>query len=224
MNQMEDRVDPVGPEAREPAFNAPWPALALPAALVAFFLVQPLAGEGEAALAAFGFAPAALEAGRPLGLLTALFVHGGWTHVILNALGALAFGAPVARALGTDGRGAAAFAVMFLVCGVGASLAFALAHPGSEAVLVGASGAVAGFMGAASRLMERGPGLAPFTSRTVMGMAAGWVIVNLIVAVVGLGAVSGDAPIAWEAHLAGYAIGLVLFEPLLRVTGRIIKA
>jgi membrane associated rhomboid family serine protease len=206
-------------EPREPAVRAPWPALALAASFLGLYALQRLAGD-EAVIARFGFAPAELAQGRVTGLVTALFVHGGWTHAFLNALGALAFGAPVARLFGRGGAGTAAFFAFFLVCGAFSSLIYALLNWGAPHLLVGASGAVSGFMGAASRMMGGGPGLAGFTSQPVLSLSAAWILVNLIIAVVGLDAVSGGAPIAWQAHLAGFAAGLFLVGPVARLLRR----
>ena len=206
---------------REPAFNAPWPAAAIAASILGAYLVQTRAGSAEAIYARLGFSPAALAAGRWNGLITALYVHGGWAHAGMNALGALAFGAPVARRLGTDATGALGFFGLYFACGVAASLGFALVHPGSAAVLVGASGAVSGLMGAASRLLiPPGAALAPYLSSNVVGMATAWLIVNLLLAAFGLGVVAGGAPVAWEAHLFGYAAGLVAIGPLLALARR----
>lgn len=205
-------LEPAEPPAHEPALRAPWPALALAASFLILYGLQTLAGS-DAMVGRFAFSPADLEAGRLLGLVTALFIHGGWAHAFLNSLGALAFGAPIARLFGKGAGGVAAFFVFFLICGAISSLGYAALHWGQPYMLVGASGAVSGFMGAASRLMGRGPGLAPFASRPVVGMAGAWIFVNLVVAVVGLGAVTGGAPIAWEAHLFGYAAGLMLIGP-----------
>ncbi len=204
----------------EPAFNSPWPALAIPAVILLIYLVQALTGGPDAAVDAFGFSPAALGQGRWSGLLTALFVHAGWSHVGLNALGALAFGAPVARWIGVRGLGPLIFFAFYLVCGVLGSLGFALVHPGATLMLVGASGAVSGLMGAASRMLGvRSPasGLAPYTSSTVIGLAVGWAIVNALMALFGAPGLGVPGPIAWQAHLFGYAAGLVLIGPVLRL-------
>ncbi len=210
----------VGESPREPAFNAPWPAVLLAAAFLGLYGVQVVAAAPEDILARFGFVPTDLQTGRWAPLVTDLFVHGSWTHAFLNALGALAFGVPVARLFGRGAVGVAAFFLFFLVCGVLSNLGYAAAHWGAPYVLIGASGAVSGFMGASSRLIERRGELAPFTSRTVIGMAAAWVAVNVVIGWVGLGGVSGGAPIAWEAHLAGYAAGLLLVEPVARLLRR----
>lgn len=218
---MDKARDETGTEpGREPAVRAPAPALALGIVLIALYIIQTLSGDADAAASTYGFAPADLEEGRFGGLITALFVHGGWAHVLLNSLAALAFGAPVARFLGRGVLPALVFFTFFLVCGALASLGFAALHPGAAVVLIGASGGVSGLMGAASRLIERRGVLAPFTSRVVLVMAAGWLATNIMLAVVGLGAVSGDAPVAWEAHLAGYAAGLVLIGPVASILRR----
>jgi membrane associated rhomboid family serine protease len=210
---------------REPLFRAPWTVLALLAVILAAFAVQhaigviPLANQ-------YGFAPASLGQGRFAPLVLSLFLHGSWPHALINSAFILAFGTPVARRFGLDGLGALAFFGFYLACGVLASLGYAAAHPGSPEVLVGASGAASGLMAASSRLMTREPELAPLTSAPVIGMAGSWLFINLLIAglswmgVASLTPGAGDAPVAWEAHLAGYAAGLILFEPLLRLIRR----
>ncbi len=110
--------------------------------------------------------------------------------------------------------------------GVLSSLGFAALHPDAAVLLVGASGAVSGLMGAASRLIDRraaalNGGLAPFRNRTLIAMAAAWIVVNALAALVGFGVLTGDQPIAWEAHLFGYAAGLLLVAPAARLAGAI---
>ncbi len=213
------------PGADQPAFRAPWPVAAVVACIVGGYAVQSALGDPAWIDAAMGFSARELAAGRWSGLVTALFVHAGWTHALLNALGALAFGAPVARLFGSRPQGVGAFFGFYLGCGVVGSLGYALVTPGSGAVLVGASGAISGLMGAASRLLDgagRGSAstLAPFTSRTVIGMALAWIAVNLLLARFGFGIGTVGAPIAWQAHLFGYAAGLLLVAPLARLVRR----
>lgn len=206
--------------AREPALRSPWPPLLIVVAIIGLYALQSATGAVDAQADRFGFSRAHMDEGRWGGLVTALFVHGGWGHAILNALGALAFGAPVARLFGGGAAGSITFFLFYLLCGALSSLGFIAVHGDAHAVLVGASGAVAGLMGAASRLMWQGPGLAPFTSSPVVSMAAAWIVINLVVGLFGLVLV-GDAPIAWEAHLAGYAAGLVLVAPFAKALRRI---
>lgn len=207
-----------GPGPREPAIRAPWPALLVAASAPLGYALQHLGGDPLAAAARFGFRPALLDHGGWTGLLTSLFVHGGWAHALLNALAALAFGAPVARRFGATAAGAAAFAVFFVLCGVLGSLGFALWPGRADTVLAGASGGVAGLMGASSRmLVPPGARLAPLLSRPVATMAAAWLVTNLALALVGLDVATAGAPVAWQAHLAGYAAGLLLIGPALRL-------
>ena len=77
-------------------------------------------------------------------------------------------------------------------------------------------------MGAASRLMGGGGRVGPLFSRAVVGMGGGWIFINLLMAVFG-GAFlpgSGSAGVAWEAHLAGFAVGVLLIGPFGRLTPR----
>ena len=203
---------------REPLINAPLVPLVLSLLLIGLFPFQ-LSYNGSA-LGLLALIPAHVGAGEWVSLLTHQFLHGSWPHVILNALGLLAFGAPVARLLGPGGRGGVLFLAFFLVCGVLAGLGFVLLHPGGVQAVVGASGAVAGLMAAASRLIERPGRLGGFGSRPVIGMAAGWLAINILAAVFGTLPGAGGAGIAWEAHLAGYAAGLLLIGPVARLAGR----
>jgi membrane associated rhomboid family serine protease len=209
-------------EQRERVFNAPAPVVALIGVLIAAFLVESYAGV-DRMVTAWGFAPHDLAEGRYATLFTAIILHGSWLHLAGNGAFALAFATPVARRLGEDARGALAFFGFFLVCGVVGGLGYWAFDPSGNVPEIGASGAVAGMMGAASRLLGQPPGeLAPFRSRTVIVMAASWVAVNLIFGLVFIGLTpgAGGAPIAWQTHLAGYAVGLVLFGPLLSLIGR----
>lgn len=211
---------------REPLFRAPWPLLALLVVILAAFAMQTQIGT-DAVAAGLGFSPAGLAQGRIEPLFISLFLHGSWAHVLINSAFILAFGAPVARRFGTDGAGAAGFIAFYLVCGVLSNLGYAAVNPGSQAVVVGASGAASGLMAAASRLMTRGPGLAPFLSSPVLTMAGAWVAINVLLAILqGVGLVAlepgaAGAPVAWQAHLAGYAAGLVLFAPALAAMRRL---
>ncbi len=209
---------PVAPP-REPILRAPWPVLALVAAILLAYAAQSALLSVNAAATHFGFSAEDLPQARWTGLFTALFVHAGWTHAGLNALAALAFGVPVARMTGSGARGAAVFFAFYVVCGVLASLAYAAVAP--DGLLVGASGAIAGLMGAASRVAPGDPAarLAPLTSRPVVGMGIGWLVVNLLIALTGVGLGPSIGPVAWQAHLGGYAAGLLLAPLARRLAG-----
>lgn len=204
---------------REPIFKAPWPAMLLVGLILGGYALQSLLPQ-DPVLTRYGFSPEGFAAGDRIQLVTALFLHGGWAHALMNAAGALAFGAPVARLFGERGAGVVAFFAFYLFCGVFSNWTYALIHPGQAVVLVGASGAVSGLMGAVSRLLAGRGRLGPFLSSPVIGMAAAWVIVNLLVALLGFAPGVGETPIAWEAHLTGYAAGLLLVGPAARLVRR----
>jgi membrane associated rhomboid family serine protease len=204
-------MNPDRPDHRpEPIFNAPWPAV-----LAALSIVLPnlvLGGASDETVYRLALEPVRIWRGDVAGLVTSLFVHGGWIHALMNAAFALAFGAPVARLLGLRVRGGSVFVVFYIVCGVLAGLGYAAIHPGSTSLVVGASGAVAGLMGAAARLMDR-PGRlsSPFAPRA-LSLAVSWLIINLVMAAFG-GFPGLTGAVAWEAHLFGFAAGALLISP-----------
>ena len=203
---------------REPFSRSPWQPLVMAALLVGLYLAQTATGDADAAALGFSFTPADLWNGHFFGLFTALFVHGGWSHVLVNSVFLLAFGAPFARAVGPGWKGGVLFILFFLVCGVLGNLGYAVRHLADVQPLIGASGAIAGFYGAASRMLVRPgakrdrAGLAPLTSPTVLAMGAAWVAGNLLVGLFGFNGGFGapGASVAWEAHIAGYFAGLFL--------------
>jgi membrane associated rhomboid family serine protease len=154
-------------------------------------------------------------------LLSALFVHGGWGHALINAAFALAFATPVARFFGMRRGGTAVFFLFYLLCGALSSLGYAAAHPTQAEPLVGASGAVSGLMGAAARLIAGKGRVGSIFSPPVLGMGGAWLVVNLLVGVLGSGFMPGasGATVAWEAHLAGFLAGVLLIGPFARLAG-----
>ena len=202
---------------REPAFNAPIPVLLVVGAILGLYAVQSWVGVDWPRR--FGLIPAALWNGQVHGLITSMGVHGEWMHAGSNAIGALAFGAPLARRLGGDVRATALFLGFFLVCGVISGLGYAALHADSRIPLIGASGAVFGLIGAATRLMNPWGVLEPLLSRRVLSMTAAWIGVNLLVAFLGFDPATGIRGIAWEAHLVGLAAGMLSVGAWLRIAG-----
>ena len=198
----------------QPILNAPWPVVVLTTSIVAAYALQTRAPM-DAVVERFAFSPALLMHGDWGRLLTSLFVHGSWAHALMNAAFILAFGAPVARFFGPRMKGVALFAVFYLACGALAGLGFAALHWGQAAALVGASGAASGLMGAAARLIGGRGEVGPMFSRAVTGMGAGWIVINIIMAFAGGALIpgAGGAAIGWEAHLAGFAAGVLLMSP-----------
>lgn len=196
---------PMSPD-REPVFNVPGPVLLVVGAILGLYAVQSWIGADWPER--FGLIPARLWQGHLLGLVTSMGVHGEWLHAGSNAVGALAFGAPLARRLGQDARGYALFLGFFIACGVLSAFGYAVINADSQIPLIGASGAVFGLIGAAVRLMNPWGVLEPLRSGRVLSMTAGFVAVNIIIAFLGFDPATGIRGIAWEAHLFGLAAGL----------------
>ncbi len=160
------------------------------------------------------FRPSSLWTGQwwP-GLLTSMFVHGGWAHVAMNAVAALAFGPPVARLMG-GAKGAVSFLLFYIACGLVATGGYGLVHPASYDSLVGASGAVFGLMGGALRLLGRPDHrLRSLRDPRFLTTAAVIMAVNAAAGLVGLAPGMDGARIAWEAHAFGFVCGAVLIGP-----------
>lgn len=138
-------------------------------------------------------------------LVTYMFLHGDWWHLIGNMLFLWVFGDNV-----EDAMGPLRFILFYLICGVVAGLAHAYANIGSEAPLIGASGATAGVVGAYIMLFPRVKMWSLAFMRIPLKLPAYWVILAwLAVQVYFIFANSGDGT-AWWAHIGGFAAGVVL--------------
>lgn len=201
----------------EPIFNAPWPALLAAASILVPHLV--LLNASNATIDSLALIPQAFWEGQWTGVVTMMFVHGGWIHALMNAAFALAFGAPLARLLGLNGRGGGIFCLFYLVCGALSGLGYALIHPDEGGAVIGASGAVSALMGGAARVMDYQGRVGPVFGPRVLSLGAGWLVVNLVMAVAGNLLTMGAGAVAWEAHLIGFAVGVLLIGPFARWAG-----
>ncbi len=218
MSDAHGRFDgpPNGKPPREKAFNVPLVVLLIAVSMpVLFYFQRQLPDMGMS----MAFAPADLEQGRWGGLLTAMLLHGGWTHAIMNAVAAVAFGSPVARLFGVK-MGPTVFLLFYVACGVLAALGYGLIHWGSTEPMVGASGAVFGLIGAATRLMGGQGRVLALTDRHVIGAAIAWMAVNAVTGLIGYAPGAEGARIAWEAHAVGFVVGLLAIGPLARLFGK----
>jgi membrane associated rhomboid family serine protease len=161
-------------------------------------------------LRVYGIVPAFFQ---PVTLITSMFLHGSWSHVIGNMWFLWIFGDNVEDRVG-HGR----FIVFYLLCGIGAGLAHLVANPGSELPTVGASGAIAGVMGAYFVLypQSRVLTLLPWIFITVVEIPAVFVLGFWFLAqVFSAGAIAvtasthGGGGVAFMAHVAGFAAGAI---------------
>lgn len=204
---------------RQPIFNAPFLALLVAGTMPLLFWYQTGLSDFGMSMA---FRPVDLEQGRWGGLLTSMLLHGNWAHVLMNAVGALAFGTPVAR-LFSRGLGPLWFALLYIVGGVVAALGYGLCHIESATPLVGASGAVFALIGASTRLIGPVGLVIPLMHPVVLRQAAGWMAANLVVGLIGFAPGMEGASIAWEAHAFGFVFGILAIGPLASLHRRLYR-
>src|SRR5580698_2626122 len=125
-----------------PTYTAPIVTTLLIVACILVFLFELSLDEysRDYFIGRYGLVPAHL---RPLTLVTSMFLHGGWLHIIGNMLFLWAFGKSL-----EDAMGHSKFLSFYLICGVAAGIAHVFFNPETTLPTVGASGAIAGVMGA----------------------------------------------------------------------------
>lgn len=138
------------------------------------------------------------------GPVTHQFLHGGLAHIFMNMIMLAAFGAGVERVIGGT-----KLVILFLICGVAGALAHFVIFPESVSPVIGASGSISGLFGAALRVMARQSRQRGQTMR-LLPIAAIWIGISLVVGFTGLPG-TGEAQIAWAAHIGGFITGLALF-------------
>ncbi|MFH9662149.1 rhomboid family intramembrane serine protease [Streptomyces sp. NPDC017248] len=159
-------------------------------------------------------APPGYDKSPALSVFTAMFLHGGWPHLLGNMLFLLIFGNNV-----EDRMGHIRFFLFYVVCGYAAGYGFALLDPASPDPLIGASGAIAGVLGAYLVLYPRARVwvLVPFLVFLPLRLPA-WLVLGFwfaLQAVYSSGhGVSGAGTVAYAAHVAGFLAGMLLAWPL----------
>jgi membrane associated rhomboid family serine protease len=143
-------------------------------------------------------------------VLTSMFLHGGWFHLLGNMLYLWIFGNNVEDVLG---RGRYLF--FYLACGIVAALVQAFSNPTSHIPMIGASGAIAGVLGA-YLLLHPGANVRCFVWIVIFFRIVNvpaWAMLGLWFAmqlVSGLMAAPGRPGVAFWAHVGGFITGLVL--------------
>jgi len=138
-------------------------------------------------------------------LLTYMFLHGDWLHLLGNIWFLWLFGDNV-----EDAMGSVRFVFFYLFCGVLAGLAHAVAHPISEGPLIGASGAIGGVVGAYLILYPRVKMWVLAFARIPLKIPALLVLGSWLAFQFYSVSMQTDSNTAWWAHIGGFAAGLVL--------------
>ena len=149
-----------------------------------------------------------------LTLITAMFLHGGFVHIAGNMLFLWIFGNNI-----EDAMGSLRFLVFYLLCGLAAAFAQIAVGPNSDVPNIGASGAIAGVLGAYLLLFPRAEvqtlvflgffvRLVRVPALLFLGL---WFVLQLFSGVAGLG-MEARGGVAWFAHIGGFIAGLVLIN------------
>lgn len=158
--------------------------------------------------------PPAYDKSPVLSVLTAMFLHGSWLHLLGNMLFLLIFGNNI-----EDRMGHVRYLLFYLVCGYAAGYGFALTNSYSATPLIGASGAIAGVLGAYLVLYPRVRVwiLVPFLLFLPLRLPA-WLVLGfwfVLQALYSTGqAVAEAGTVAYLAHVVGFIVGMLLAWPL----------
>ncbi|MBN1595156.1 rhomboid family intramembrane serine protease [candidate division FCPU426 bacterium] len=145
-------------------------------------------------------------------LLTSLFLHGSWWHFLGNMLYLWVFGDNVEDRMG-HGR----YLVFYLLCGVTANLAHYLVQPGLQVPTIGASGAIAGVLGAYFILYPKARVLTlvpiviflQFFQLPAFFFLAVWFLQQYLMSIL-TASMPGQGGVAWWAHIGGFGAGVLL--------------
>jgi membrane associated rhomboid family serine protease len=177
-----------------------------------FVFVLELTG-GEAFVKQWSEIPATIVAGHHwITILTAMFMHGGWMHIIGNMVFLWAFGPEI-----EDAMGPLKYLAFYLLSGLAASLAQIALMPSSTVPNLGASGAIAGVMGAflvtyphdrirALLLLGWWTRITLIPAALLIGF---WFLIQLFSQVGAVADVQSGGGVAYMAHVGGFIFGAV---------------
>jgi membrane associated rhomboid family serine protease len=160
----------------------------------------------------------ATDPGRQVShLITSMFLHGSWMHLLGNMWFLWIFGNNI-----EDSMGRPRFIAFYVLCGLAAAVAQVLATPGSPIPMVGASGAISGVMGGYLILFPkvRVYAMVPLGFFLTSVALPAWVMLGywfLIQFVSGLLTASSETGgVAFWAHIGGFVAGIALIKPFVR--------
>ena len=212
----------------EPSRSTPVVTIALIVVNVLFFLYELSLGPRlQEFLMQSAFVPARLFGGGPYaggevqlgGAVLSMFLHGGWAHIGGNMLFLWIFADNV-----EDRLGHVRFIVFYLACGLTATYAQAVAQPELAVPTVGASGAIAGVLGAYLLLFPRARILTliflgffiDYVQVPALVYLPFWFLLQFISGLAAVGATTSaqTGGVAWFAHIGGFLAGPLLLYAL----------
>ena len=145
-------------------------------------------------------------------LITSMFMHGGWAHLLGNMLFLWVFGDNIENRIGH-----LRYLIFYLVCGIIASLSHVfLAGADGLVPSLGASGAISGVLGGYLLLFPSrkvrvimGRGVSQVPAFVVLGI---WIVFQVISQMGMLGGEQGGGGVAYAAHIGGFIVGLALIK------------
>ncbi len=188
----------------------PFVTYALIALNVVFFLVE--LGGGDPFIEKWAFVPSRFLANPGadfMTLFTSMFMHAGWLHLGGNMLYLWIFGDNV-----EDRFGQVKYVIFYLLCGLAATGAQLVFNSGSSIPNLGASGAIAGVLGAYVLLFPQGrvsvlqgQSVIPVSALLVIGL---WFVLQLFSGIGSIATVTDTGGVAFMAHIGGFVAGLLL--------------
>ena len=150
----------------------------------------------------------------PFTIFTSMFLHGGWMHLIGNMWFLWIFGNNV-----EDFLGHFRFLIFYITAGVAAALVHIIFHFSSVIPMVGASGAIAGVMGAYLILFPTARiqtlAILIIIITTIPVPAAVWLGIWFFMQIISV----GSSNVAWYAHIGGFVVGVYFIAKLMKKKG-----
>ena len=216
---------PIGDDDSDRRF-APLVNYALIAINVLVFVFLQGMGGNEKFTYAFSTVPAEILTGKDIAagvlertpipvyftLVTSMFMHGGWAHLLGNMLFLWVFGDNIENRIGHI-----RYLIFYLVCGIIASLSHVFVS-GSDSLIpsLGASGAISGVLGGYLLLFPSrrvrvimGRGITTVPAFVALGI---WIVFQVISQLGMLGGDQGGGGVAYAAHIGGFIAGLALIK------------
>jgi membrane associated rhomboid family serine protease len=203
----------------QPSYSTPFVTISLIVVNALIFLYQVSLDDYSRnhLINVFGMVPSRVGLSDPNTLMTvftSMFLHGGWLHIIGNMWFLWIYGDNIEDILGHTG-----YLLFYIACGVGAALAHLVFNMDSRVPTVGASGAIAGVMGAYmvkfphSRILTLVPIFVFFTAIEIPAILilGYWFLIQFFSGVGSIGySHLQQGGVAWLAHVGGFVAGLVL--------------
>ena len=148
-------------------------------------------------------------------LATSMFLHGGWLHLLGNALFLWVFGRNL-----EDLLGARRYLLFYVVCGIAAGVVHVVANPYSRQPAIGASGAIAGLMGAYllkfpnANIITLVPVLVFVTTFEIPApfLLVYWLAMQFFSGLGSLSSAQAGSGVAWFEHIGGFIAGALLIR------------